>query len=321
MPLVSVIIPVYNVELYLTRCINSVLKQTYSNLQIIVINDGSTDSSLDILNKFEDKRLTVISKENGGLSSARNEGLKYAIGEYVTFIDSDDWIQKDMIEVMLKEANKTDSDIVTIFPQRVSSEKDIVQNKKVYQTEYYTYDHCISQLFLNKIPNYTWGKLYKTNIFTKYGIQFPEGKNYEDVATSYKIFSHCSSLTIIYAQMYYYYVRDNSIVHSKRLKEVYSMVEHIEEMNKFNIKNPFWGIYRLKLIYGIYMYALYLPINIKKTREYKTLTNKIKQLSHLIKTEKPLIFYLNTPNFYKAVVVKMNLVTFVAMLKQILLNK
>ena len=99
------------------------------------------------------------------------------------------------------------------------------------------------------------------------------------------------------------------------------MVEHIEEMNKFNIKNPFWGIYRLKLIYGIYMYALCLPINIKKTREYKTLTNKIKQLSHLIKTEKPLIFYLNTPNFYKAVVVKMNLVTFVAMLKQILLNK
>lgn len=319
MHLVSVIIPVYNVELYLARCINSILNQTYTNLQIIVVNDGSTDSSLEILNKFEDQRLIIVSKENGGLSSARNEGLKYVAGDYITFVDSDDWIKKDMIEIMVQEANRKDADIVTVFSKRVHSNKEETESlNNSCKTEYYTNEDCMSQLLLNKVPNYTWGKLYKTEIFTKFRIRFPEGKNYEDVATSYKIFNHCKKLVIIHMQLYFYFIRCNSIVHTKRIAEVYSMVEHVEEMNNYYIKNTYWGIYRLKIIYGAYMYALCLPFDTKKTIEYKKLIDKIVLLSNSIKTEKPLFFYINTPHFYKIFLLKTRLTNLLAYIKRII---
>ena len=103
---VSIIIPVYNVEPYVARCIDSVVNQTYNNLQIIVVNDGSIDNSLQILNTYNDDRLQIITKENGGLSSARNEGLKYVVGDYILFIDSDDWIHLNMINVMIKRQSR-----------------------------------------------------------------------------------------------------------------------------------------------------------------------------------------------------------------------
>lgn len=128
--MISVIVPIYNVEKYLLKCLNSISEQTYKNLEVILVNDGSTDKSAIIAEKFahRDKRFIYISKENGGLSSARNEGLKYATGEYIYFLDSDDWIQKDYLQAMVKEFD---------------SEIDIVVGK-------YTLDDCI--LGLSYIP-------------------------------------------------------------------------------------------------------------------------------------------------------------------------
>ena len=148
---VSIIIPVYNVEPYVARCIDSVVNQTYNNLQIIVVNDGSIDNSLQILNTYNDDRLQIITKENGGLSSARNEGLKYVVGDYILFIDSDDWIHLNMINVMIKEAIKTDADIVSIYEKRVMSDDVIEEDMQIANVSSYQGKDCLSQLLLNRI--------------------------------------------------------------------------------------------------------------------------------------------------------------------------
>ena len=109
---VSIIIPVYNVEKYLDKCLKSVLNQTYKNIEIIVINDGSTDNSLKICKKYKDKRIVLIDKENGGVSSARNKGLELASGKYITFVDSDDWLELDAIENMVSFIEKENVDFV-----------------------------------------------------------------------------------------------------------------------------------------------------------------------------------------------------------------
>ena len=175
---VSIIIPVYNVEPYVARCIDSVVNQTYNNLQIIVVNDGSIDNSLQILNTYNDDRLQIITKENGGLSSARNEGLKYVVGDYILFIDSDDWIHLNMINVMIKEAIKTDADIVSIYEKRVMSDDVIEEDMQIANVSSYQGKDCLSQLLLNRIPNYAWGKLYRSELFTKSKVTFPVGQNY-----------------------------------------------------------------------------------------------------------------------------------------------
>lgn len=150
---VSIIIPVYNVEPYVARCIDSVVNQTYNNLQIIVVNDGSIDNSLQILNTYNDDRLQIITKENGGLSSARNEGLKYVVGDYILFIDSDDWIHLNMINVMIKEAIKTDADIVSIYEKRVMSDDVIEEDMQIANVSSYQGKDCLSQLLLNNVSS------------------------------------------------------------------------------------------------------------------------------------------------------------------------
>ena len=113
-PLVSIVVPVYNVENYVSKCIQSIFRQTFKNYELIVVNDGSTDNSLSKLQKFSDNRLKIINQKNKGLSGARNTGIKRAIGKYITFIDSDDWISEDYLEVMVSYARKYNADIVSI---------------------------------------------------------------------------------------------------------------------------------------------------------------------------------------------------------------
>ena len=313
---VSIIIPVYNVEPYVARCIDSVVNQTYNNLQIIVVNDGSIDNSLQILNTYNDDRLQIITKENGGLSSARNEGLKYVVGDYILFIDSDDWIHLNMINVMIKEAIKTDADIVSIYEKRVMSDDVIEEDMQIANVSSYQGKDCLSQLLLNRIPNYVWGKLYRSELFTKSKVTFPVGQNYEDVATSYKLFSYCNKLSVIHKHYYYYFIRENSIVHTKRLEEVRSIVEHIVNMSKYEIVNPYWGIYRLKLLYGAYVYAYCLSKEVKQSAEFGEEVNKMDMLCNSIKTEYPIFVYMFTPNFYKVLIVKLKLIKLFGSIKQ-----
>lgn len=318
---VSVIIPVYNVEKYLERCLNSIIGQSYANLQIIIVDDGSTDSSKDILKKYNDSRILFLSKENGGLSSARNFGLEYVEGEYVSFVDSDDWIDLKMFELMVSVAEKNDADIVTVFEKcvynsSIHQKNDLADNAvKLFREE-----DCASQLFCNRIPSYSWGKLFKTSLFSTYGIRFPVGENYEDVATNYVLFAKCKTLVVIYKQLYYYYMRSNSIVHTKKINDAVAMLNHLSKMAYYPITNDFWGFYRLKLLYGISMYLKSLNSSDRKSELYKKLEQKVLLLKKGIKTEKNLLTFINQPNFYKVIILRLNLVKYAFYIKKVFIK-
>ena len=179
--LVSIIVPVYNVEKYLSKCIDSILAQTYKNLEIILVDDGSKDNSGTICDEYskKDKRIKIIHKPNGGISDVRNHGLKIATGDYIGFVDSDDYIAEDMFEtlVSLLEKNDADISIVSFYEYYNGKLIGVRENENV---EIMNKVEAIKELLIDrKIQSYTWNKLFKKELFD--GLQFPVGKNFEDI--------------------------------------------------------------------------------------------------------------------------------------------
>ena len=212
--LISVIIPVYNVQDYLPRCLESVLGNSYGNLEIICINDGSTDDCHGILKSYEkkDSRIRVISKENGGLSSARNEGLKHCTGQLVAFIDSDDWIHKDYFKILLEHLKKNDYDVVICNFVRTSDEKSLDYDIRTY--ERYSKKILTRRKFrFSRITkSYVWAKLYKRECLE--GLFFDEQEKIEDDWFNLQFASRNPDLRgcFIDIPLYGYYVRANSLV-------------------------------------------------------------------------------------------------------------
>ena len=175
MPKVSVIVPVYNVEQYIEKCLNSLIGQTLDDLEIIIVNDGSKDNSKKIIEKFIEKypsKIVYLEKENGGLSDARNYGLPYAKGEYVAFLDSDDYVEKNMYKDMYELAKKENSDMVECdfyweYPNKVKEDKGAIYNGK--------------NEMLEKVRVVAWNKLIKKEILEKSQVKFPKDLRYEDV--------------------------------------------------------------------------------------------------------------------------------------------
>lgn len=210
-PLISVIVPVYNVEKYLARCIESILNQSYINLEIILVDDGSTDSSGKICDEYaaDDKRIYVIHKENGGQSTARNAALDCAKGEYITFVDSDDYIHTDFVKIMYETIIAYDGDIVQCDYIRGTEDvfPNIPMSGKCKLIDVYT---ALSSFIYKVIP---WAKLYKKSAIGM--IRFPEGKINEDDATYYKFAYNCKRICILENRMYYYYMSPNSTMRSE----------------------------------------------------------------------------------------------------------
>lgn len=215
-PLVSVIIPVYNVSRYLLECMESVTNQTYQNLEIIAVNDGSTDDSLAILNQIHDSRLQVLSKPNGGLSSARNFGLDRASGDFIFFVDSDDVLHSRIVELLMEAHLSSHSDIVIAGFQGFS-EGDRLDLDSVGTASPVTYsqDEAISRLYLsNTMSTMTtaWAKLYRRELFQD--IRYPEGKIHEDVAVILDLILLSNSVTEIALPLLFYRCNPVSIMNT-----------------------------------------------------------------------------------------------------------
>ena len=206
--MISVIVPVYNVEPYLRKCLDSIVYQTYKNLEILVVDDGSTDECGRICDEYEEKdeRIRVFHTENRGLSCARNLGLDEARGEWIGFVDSDDWIEPDMYEVLLKEALETGADVVDCGVYWESPGKT-VEIKKQYHV--LTGRDALRELLHQKIYNAVWNKLWKHKCFDS--IRFPAGRICEDIATTYRVFASIVCVSILNKSKYHYLRRDNSI--------------------------------------------------------------------------------------------------------------
>ena len=210
---ISIIIPAYNVENYIEKCINSVLQQTYNNIEIIIVDDGSTDSTGKICDKYKSEyvNIQVIHQKNAGLPAARNTGLNFATGDYIGFIDSDDYIYEDMYEVLVDNITKMNADIAMVqFCYEVNGEK--VYKPSTDEVEVFNTSEAIIELIKDKkIHNFAWNKLYNAELWKKH--KFKEGRVYEDFEVMYKVFLDCKKIVYIDSIKYVYVQRENSIMH------------------------------------------------------------------------------------------------------------
>lgn len=217
-PLISVIIPVYKVEQFLKRCVDSVLSQTYTNLEIILVDDGSPDLCPKICDDYAalDSRIKVVHKKNGGLSSAKNAGLDTCKGEYIAFVDSDDFISKYFIEflyqaVVEKHVNISVAEYRSFKEDEVLFDENEPDNYTVEKQSLEEIMSRYSSIFSHDsmLTIVSWNKLYKANLFDN--IRFPDGKLYEDTATTYKILNKCEEIAFIKNPLYFYFLRQGSI--------------------------------------------------------------------------------------------------------------
>lgn len=211
---ISIIVPIFNVEKYLDKCVASIINQTYTNLEIILVDDGSPDNCPKICDKWAetDNRIKVIHKSNGGLSDARNAGLSVATGEYIAFVDSDDYIETDMYEKLLSVIINTSSDISVCNLRHVHDNASITPCNTI-NTELiteYTTEEAMSALIDDKIRQVVWNKLYKTEIIKD--IMFDVGKYHEDEFWSYKAIGAAKKIATIDYTGYNYLQRSDSIM-------------------------------------------------------------------------------------------------------------
>ncbi|MFJ8064764.1 glycosyltransferase family 2 protein [Psychrobacillus sp. NPDC096426] len=257
---ITIIVPVYKVEDYLHRCVDSILNQTYKRLEIILVNDGSPDSCGKICDEYAmlDERVKVIHKKNGGLSDARNAGIDIAQGEYISFVDSDDWIDENYIEKLYQLLVNTNSDISVCNFIRTSTEKVHVDNSKEEIYEYSNIE-ALEQLYEKfGVQMVTaWGKLYIRELFKD--IRFPVGKIHEDEFTTYKLMYKAEKVVLTTAQLLFYWQREDSIMGvgfniKHRIDVIDAFKERAEFFEKIGLLNLSNKTYR-----GLF--AIYMDVN------------------------------------------------------------
>jgi len=216
-PKISVVVPVYKVEPYLRKCLDSIVNQTYQNLQIILVDDGSPDNCGAICDKYaeRDRRVEVIHQKNGGLSAARNAGLAIAKGDYIGFVDSDDWIELDMYEYMVTNILHYQADIAVCG--RVERYKKYSVPRACAEVKVLDTEQALELLLRdNEVQNCVWDKLWRRTLFDN--VRFPEGRTFEDIATTYKLFIKGQRLVCLPEVKYNYLQRPGSILSDTSLR-------------------------------------------------------------------------------------------------------
>lgn len=231
---ISVIVPVYNVEKYIKQCLESILNQTYKNLEIIIVDDGTKDSSGKICDEISksDSRIKVIHQENQGLSGARNTGLKNTTGEYITFVDSDDYIGNKMFEKMLSTLKTNNADIVECGTIYCDEEGNYIKENTKNKIEIYEKDIQMKELiFSGNITTMSCGKLYKKDLLKNF--EFPIGKYHEDTFTTYKLLHNSQKIIILNQGFYHYRQVYGSIMNSNFNIKHLDSIEAVLERSKF----------------------------------------------------------------------------------------
>lgn len=262
-PLISVVVPVYNVEAFLDDCVESIISQTYANLEIILVDDGSTDSSAELCDKWmkSDSRVMVIHKTNGGLSSARNAGIEIARGEYIGFIDSDDYIHPQMYECLLKLLNKSSRKMASCSFERVQDSNGIQCRREMSLGKELDVRKTLDGVFCGSINVSVCCKLFTKDVFDS--VRFPVGETNEDVCVTIPTIAISGGSISTGEKLYYYRDRATSITHSYWKTDADVVYCHLQQM-KEQLKSigfdniPSFNIYLGKSAYST---ALYLDKN------------------------------------------------------------
>ena len=252
--LISVIVPIYKVEKYLKKCIDSIITQTYKNLEIILVDDGSPDNCGKICDEYakQDNRIKVIHKENGGLSDARNKGIDISSGKYLTFVDSDDFIHPECCEKMLK--NMGESQILQVSMCSVTPLRTININRISDKINIYGMQEIINIYYGEKkiITPMACGKLYKRELFSH--IRFPKGRIFEDASVVHKILENCNQISLIPDSLYYWRENKNSITHIFNRQFYVDSIKMCQEQAEYYLKkNPQLGKKLYKSLFENYI--------------------------------------------------------------------
>lgn len=280
--LISVIVPIYNVEKYLRKCIESIINQSYKNLEIILVDDGSTDSCGSICDEYAkiDKRIKVIHKENGGLSDARNRGIEASGGAYLMFIDGDDYINEKMAEILYKRIKEDNTDLAMcnfLFVDECGAEVRERNRVLPIKNEILTSPKLMKKLLGNKRGYYAiaCNKLYKKNLFED--IRFPSGKINEDEFVVHRIFVKCQRISCVSIPLYYYVQRSGSIMNAAVSAKNLDIVEALYDRTKYLITHNFpdCGVRTMPIAVGVFL-GKYQKIDIKN----KKAKLRVKELKH-----------------------------------------
>jgi len=311
--LISIVVPIYNVEKYLKQCIESLLSQTYKNLEILLIDDGSTDKCPQICDEYEkkDKRIKVIHKKNGGLSDARNRGIEEAKGKYITFIDSDDYISENFVKKMYDSIIENNAEISQCNLVKVNDNAEVLQkigysDKSKFKTKY----EIIKDLYTGHWENtIACNKLYKIELFEN--IRFPLGKLHEDEFTTYKVLYKATKVAMVEEYLYKYRQNVNSITGEQFKVKRLDAIEAFEERLDFFKEKGEIELYEVSFIaYLVLIRDLYIKTRkhiekskkIKKDliKKYKEDYPKLKNIKNIgkMKRIKLMIFYFSPTLYY-----------------------
>ena len=273
---VSVVVPVYNVKKYLNKCVNSIIAQTYDNYEVLLIDDGSTDGSSEMCDKFaaQYEKISAFHKENGGQSDARNYANKYLKGEYIVYIDSDDYVEPNYISVMVECREKYNADLV-IASHIDEDEYGKVLSKKVFDNKVTIYDAKLAleeMCYENLICTSPCGKLIKREHIFKN--EFPKGMIYEDLATIYKIIGSCNKIAYINCSIYHYIQRNGSTMHSEYSPKVLHVMQASE--NLLNYVEKYYPDIRSAAIQRYFFSANEAYVRASNEKDFLKIINNIR---------------------------------------------
>ncbi len=295
MPLISVIVPVYNVEKYLEKCLDSILSQTFRDFEVILIDDGSGDGSGEICRRYaqEDKRVRYVRQENGGAGQARNYGVNLAQGKYIAFVDSDDYIDARMLEVLYENITRSGADVASCGVYNVFQQKQTPQYDRI-ETFLAPAEEAFGLLLLGeKIPGSPCNKLYCSWIFQK--VRFPVGIFYEDVVFHTELMQEIKNVCVDTTPLYYYVHRQNSITTQKFDSRAMMFIHTYEETLKV-VRDKYPSIlpqaeFKLTWAYFAILDRMLQEEDYRKIREFPKVRTFLKRNTFRI---------LRSPYFHKA---------------------
>ena len=295
---ISIIVPIYNVENYIVRCLNSIINQTYTNIEIILVDDGSPDNCPQICDEYakRDSRIRVIHKANGGLSDARNAGMRIATGDWFGFVDSDDFVHPQMYEILLNNALTTNAEL-SVCDYCLTLEEEEGQfslDNKVKVIDQPIYDFICNKAFSVN----AWNKLYKRSLFND--LEYPVGLLYEDLATTYKVVNLAERVTVTDAKLYAYIQRSNSIMGSTRFMMKKDKVTIVREMWDFFEQSNLSA--KREYLRATLEYCLSDVFNMLGSGTWKTNTNYRKALKEFVFTNNKIINIELNISFYRRTV-------------------
>lgn len=300
--MVTIIIPAYNVEKYISKCLDSIVNQTYKDLEIIVVNDGSTDSTGEIIENYVNRysNLRYIYQNNMGVSNARNLALRYANGEYIMFVDSDDYIDTNLIERMVKKSEQKNADLVICEHLRVSEDglnkKEVIRYNE-YIDKVYNNNDAINLLLRLNIKGYLCDKLFKKDILIKSNFYLEPNRYIEDWLPVFKYVEKCERIVFLSGSFYYYRQRNSSALHTINPKLLDDYIYAVKNINNFLIENKIVysnkckQVFEVETFYSIVRY--YYILNIYKYNNKIKIYKDFSRYINNIKFKLDKSFYLN----------------------------